>query len=212
MSDEIVNPGGNQDPASGGGSKDPASQHPGGEPAKTPVEPSGNEDKVSYESYQKLLSEKKRLQEEHQKLKSEAESRREQELKDQEKFKELYEQSIAENKKLNEKVAAHTERWQNAIKLSAFTDALGDKKIDSKYTGFIDTDKILINPETNEVDKVSVQKEVQRVVSEYPEIVKATNSGSLPNNAPNTKGTLSVEEWQKLPVAEMKKRRKEVRF
>ena len=213
MSQEIQNtPSGSSDQVPSGDSKD-ANQNPSGEPASDPVETSsGSDNKVSYDSYQKLLSEKKRLQDEYQKLKTDAESRKEQELKEQQRFKELYEQSIEENKKLSEKVTAHTQRWQNAVKLGAFTDALGDKKIDSKYTGFIDTDKILINPETNEVDKVSVEREVQRVLNEYPEIVKSTNSGNLPTNAPNSQGSLTYEQWKKLPAHEMKKRRKEVVF
>lgn len=201
---------GSNDQAPSGGSKDENQPNPSGD--TTSSVSSSSTDTVNYQTYQKLLSEKKKLQEEHERLKNEAETRRQQELKEQEKFKELYEQTAEENKKLSEKVEAHTQRWQNAVKLSAFTDALGDKRIDSKYSGFIDTTNILINPETNEVDQVSVQKEVQRVINEYPEIVKSTATGNLPNESPNSKGSLTEEQWRKLPAAEMKKRRKEVVF
>lgn len=168
---------------------------------------------VSYESYSKLLGQKKAAQEKLERLEAEAEARKRQELEATEKFKELYEgsnQTIEELKKQNEGLQT---RWNNALKLNAFYDALGDgRKIDAKYQGFIDTENIGLDPETNKVDPVSVQKEVERITTVYPEIVRVTETRSLPTEAPNTPGTLSYEEWQKLPAAEMKKRRKEVRF
>lgn len=183
---------------------------PSGEPTK---DPAGHTGQVDYKSYQKLLSEKKRVQAELNELKSESERRKAEELASQQKFEELWKSSEQKNAELQEKVTAHETRWQDAIKLNAFHEALGDtRKIDSKYSGFIDTSKILVDPNTGKVDQVSAQREVERVVNDYPEIVKSTVTSHLPNTSPNSNASLTPEQWKKLPLAEMKKRRKEVKF
>lgn len=183
-------------------------------PVETPqssVNEGGKGDKVAYESYQKLLSEKKRMQAENNRLKQEAEARQKQELEAQAKFKELWESEKQRSVSLEEQVNVFQERWNDALKLDAFQNALGDsKRIDPKYSGFIDTSKILIDPETNKVDKVSAQREVERVVNEYPEIVKSTVTTHLPNETPSPGKALTRAEWLKLPAKEMAKRMKEV--
>lgn len=197
-----------QDPS--GVSKDSNQPNPSGEPKTDPAD--NGSGKVDYASFQKLLAEKKKLQKEYEKIQSEAEKRKKQELETQERYKELYESVQTEKHELETKVKEHETRWQDAIKINAFNETLGDtRKIDSKYLGFIDTSKILIDPDTNKVDLVSVQKEVDRVTTSYPEIVKSTITTTMPNNAPNSRGTLSYDEWIKLPAAEMKRRKKELK-
>lgn len=185
-------------------------QPPVGEPPKDPVDQGGG-DKVAYESYKKLLSEKRKIQTELEKFRSESEKRHEQELQSQAKYKELWESSKQEADQLKEKLSGHEERWNDAIKLNAFHDALGEaKKIDPKYAGFIDTGKILIDPETGRVDPLSAKKEVDRIMGEYPEIIKSTVTNHLPNTSPSSTA-LKYEDWLKLPAAEMRKRYKEVK-
>lgn len=185
-------------------------EEPSGQPANRP-EGSGS-GKVDYASYQKLLSEKKKLQKEFDRIKQDSEKQKNQELINQQRYKELYESVQTEKSKLEEKVMEHETRWQDAIKINAFNETLGEtKRIDSKYLGFIDTSKILIDADTNKVDPVSVQKEVERITTVYPEIVRSTVTTTLPNAAPNSRGTLSYQEWLKLPPAEMKRRRKELK-
>ncbi len=181
-------------------------------PVETPPNPEGKDgDKVAYDSYKKLLSEKKALQLKLDKLQKDADERVKTELENQQKYKELYEAGKSESEDLKKKLQAHDERWNDALKLNAFNSALGDtRKIESKFYGFIDTSKILIDPETNKVDPVSVQKEVDRVTREYPEIIKSTVRGDLPNGSPRGGKGLTYAEWKDLPIKEMKARRKEV--
>lgn len=184
-------------------------------PVENPPSPEGSEGEaktISYETYRKLLSEKKNLQSENEKLKGESTERERRELESKEEYKKLYESSKTENEELKNKVKSHEERWQDALKLNAFNSALGDtKKIEPKYYGFIDTSKILIDPETNKVDAVSVQKEVDRVTRDYPELIKSTIKGNMPNNAPSSGGFLTLEQWKNLPLKEQKARMKEVK-
>lgn len=181
-------------------------------PVENPPNPEGKDgDKVAYESYKKLLTEKKTIQLKLDKLQKETDERVKTELESQQKYKELYEAGKSESEDLKKKLQAHDERWQDALKLNAFNSALGDtRKIESKFYGFIDTTKILIDPETNKADPVSVQKEVDRVTKEYPEIIKSTVKGDLPNQSPTGGKGLTYAEWKNLPVKEMKARRKEV--
>lgn len=184
-------------------------------PVENPPSPEGSDGEgkpVSYEAYRKLLSEKKNLQSENEKLKGESTERERKELESKEEYKKLYESSKAENEELKNRVKSHEERWQDALKLNAFNSALGDtKKIEPKYYGFIDTSKILIDPESNKVDPVSVQKEVDRVTRDYPELIKSTIKGNMPNNAPSSGGALTLEQWKNLPLKEQKARMKEVK-
>lgn len=192
---------------------DPSNQPDPSGTSPDPVDSGASEDKVSYDTYKKILAEKKAAQAKLDEYQKESERREAQKLEEQQKYKELYENAKTETQSLSEKVQAYETRWQDAIKLTAFHDALGDtKKIDSKYSGFIDTSKILVDPESGKIDKVSVQKEVERVTNSYPEIVKSTITSHLPNQSPSSNGTLTPEQWRKLPLAEMKKRRKEVKL
>jgi len=212
MPDDVVDQkiaGGDADQVSSGDSK--PTHSPSGQTASSPEDKSSN-GQVDYTSYQKLLSEKKKLQKEFEKIKADSEQRKTQELETQQRYKELYESVQTEKAQLEDKVKEHETRWQDAIKINAFNETLGEtRKIDSKYLGFIDTSKIIIDADTNKVDPVSVQKEVDRVTNVYPEIVRSTVTNTMPNSAPNSRGTLSYQEWLKLPPDEMKRRRKELK-
>jgi hypothetical protein len=201
--------------------KDPS---PEGNPPD-PVDHSDNKDidnqneKVARSSYLKLLDEKKKMQEklnaalaENEAHKSKLKTEEEKALAEQNRYKELFEQTKEENERLKGDLGGHQERWNQALKIDSFNSALGDKKIDKKYYGHIDIDKIIIDPETGKADAVSAQKEVERICREYPEIVQKKAGGKLPNEYPNGgTGTLSYDEWLKLPAKEMAKRQKEIK-
>ena len=149
-------------------------------------------DSVSYDTHRKLLDEKKSLQshalELEQKLsefQQSVEEKQKQELEAQNRFKELYEQAKQESERLASTLTERDKQMQDALKIDAFNKSLGDKAIDRKYSGFIDTSKILIDPSSGAVDELSAQKEVERIMSEFPEIVRSSAPArSMPNAAP----------------------------
>ncbi len=201
--------------------KDPS---PEGNPPKDPADQSdkdleSQDEKVARSSYLKLLDEKKKMQEklnaalaENETHKNKLKTDEEKLLAEQNRYKELFEKTKEENDKLKGDLGNHQERWNQALKIDCFNSALGDKKIDKKYYGHIDIDKIIIDPETGKADAVSAQKEVERICREYPEIVQKKSGGKLPNEYPNGgTGTLSYDEWLKLPPKEMAKRQKEIK-
>lgn len=171
-------------------------ENPVGAENNQPVVESAVESKegsVSYETHRKLLAEKKNMQarlreieEKAGQLESNLKSIETKKLEEQNRYKELYEQIQKENSSLKSSITERDQAIQNAIKVDAFQKALGSKSIDQKYYGFINTDNIIYDMESNAVDELSTQKEVERILSEFPEIVKDTQSKQLPNQAPKS--------------------------
>ncbi|RKZ07634.1 hypothetical protein DRQ25_11110 [Candidatus Fermentibacteria bacterium] len=197
---------------------------PSGEPTTTPVEPTTEvttpteEKSVSYDSHRKLLGEKKRLAEQlteslaknakNDQEKNEAEEKR---LKDNEEWKTYAEKKEQEANEARAKLTETTSQIADAKKLDAFLNTL-DAKIDRKYWGFIDTDSIVTNPESGEIDEMSVAKAVEAFKANYAEIIQYPGKTTgLPNESPKPgTSTLTYDEWTKLPVKEMKARQAEV--
>ena len=150
-----------------------------------------NNSPVSYETHRRLLDQKKelaaRLQQasaELEEVRSGMQAREQKELEEQNRFKELYEKVRQDNENLQKAISERDAQMQKAIKLDAFQKSLGDKKIDRKYAGFINTDNIIFDPETGNVDELSAQKEVERILAEFPEIVRVGQTKAMPTQAP----------------------------
>lgn len=142
-------------------------------------------DNVSYETHKRLLGEKKKLQERLDSLESQWKARQEEELKAQNKYQSLYESTLKERDEYMSKLKEQDSRWNNAIKLDAFMNALGGRKIESKYASFINLDSINLDEDTGSVDSLTVQKEIERICRDFPEIVKvAVQPKQLPSEAP----------------------------
>lgn len=186
-------------------------------PANEAPAPNPN-DAVSYETHRKLLAEKKKAAEELaatraalDKLEAEKREREEADLKAKEDFKSLL--AIRE-KELNE-IKAESEKTKRQVlearKLDSFLRSVNGV-IDRRYWGLIDTDQIIVDPTTGEIDPLTVTKAAEAFRQTYPEIVAAPGrSIGMPTAAP-TGGRvgLTYKDWLALPANEMAKRRKEV--
>lgn len=169
------------------------------EPVANETGKTNKNDSVAYETHRKLLGEKKSLQERNLELEQKlnefqqsVEAKQQKELEEQQRFQELYEQAKSENQRLSETLTQRDQQMQDALKIDAFNTSLGDRTIDRKYFGFIDTKNILIDPTTGNVDELSAQKEVERVLAEFPEIVRSKSAAKpLPTQAPQ--GVSSVK-------------------
>lgn len=197
MSTPNVDPSGNNQPL-------PVEVLPGNEPPK--------KETVAYETHLKLLDEKKKLKERLDSLEAAAKKREEDDLKAKEDFKKIAELKEQEANEFKQKLELVEARERNAIKLDAFLKTL-DGKVDQKFWGHVDLDAILVNPDTGELDKMSVAKVVEKFRKEYPEIIQRPGQNQLPNAAAaGASGSkLTYEEWLKLPPKEMAARRNEVR-
>lgn len=176
---------------------------------------------VSYESHQRLLNEKKKVQEEARALKAQLEekNRKEQELQEKEmkdkeewkKISELREKELAETKA---KLTDFEVSILNSKKASAFLGELSKLGVTVRpqYYDLIDVSKIIVDPVTNEVDSSSTVKYAKTWATEHYELAKATNPNSkMPGSAPQGGSQLTYKDWLELPLVEQKKRMKEVR-
>lgn len=175
------------------------------------------QDVVSHETFKKLLGQKKSVEQENADLKKRLQSIEEQKLQEAGEWKKIAE--LKEKETLEAKQLAETEKQRaeslnknllNMAKLQAVTEALPGKLELPEYMAFIPLDKVIINPETGEIDKTSVESVSQEFVKKYSKLLKA-DPKFLPNGNPSPASQLTHEEWLKLPVDQKRLRMKDVK-
>lgn len=173
-----------------------------GDEEKPPKKPSRG---VSYESHQKLLAEKKKLQAKLAEIEAERVAKERQTLEEQGRYKELAELAKKEAEDAKKQLAVVNEQRTQAKKLSAVLKSVGGT-IHQKFFDLIPIDDVLVNPDSGEIDELSVAKVVEGLRKSYPEII-AKGTPGMPQHAPKGGGgaTISYEEWRKLPPKEMDK-------
>jgi len=188
---------------------------------KTPDDLPPVDTSVPYETYRKFLSQRKNDVEKMKELTSKIESY-ERKLKEANSgkdvdYKQLLETRTREledlGKQLQSKEALIKEKEEREIrykKLSAFTDQLPAKLKKKEYYQFVDTDRMLIDPDTGDIDSKSLKVYAQQFADEFKDLLDFKSTGNLPNATRGGKPTLSYEEWLTLPSKEMKARSREV--
>lgn len=181
-------------------------------------------DPVSYETHRRILSQRKKDQEkikefeerfaeidrvnktaEEQKLAEQGEFKKIVELRDK-KIDELSNklQSVVEEKTNVEKTVKDTH------KLQAFYEKLPGKIAKKEYLSFVDLEKIAYDPETGVIDNQSVDLVVNDFMENHSKLIEAPKGHKLPNGYPSGTNKLTLEQWQKLPLKEMKAQMKNV--
>jgi len=201
--------------------------NPSGNVDKKPVvDDQSKKDVVAYETYQKVLAEKKSMQAKAQEIESKlAEIEKAQRERDEAKlnekgeFKKLVELRDQEIEKLRNEintVAKDRDSFKGNLddtyKLQAFYDKLPGKIKRQEYLGFVDLESIVIDPDTGTVDSSSVQNVVSNFVENYGDLIESSKFAGLPGDAPKGGKKLTVKDWQNLPLKEKKSRMKEVDF
>ena len=190
-------------------------------------EESKQENKVAYESYQKVLREKKGIQEKLRSYESKEAERAEQLQKQKEEsyakqgeYKKLLELRDAELAEVKSRVeAVEKERTElgsriiDDLKERALLDSLPGKLKRPEYMNFLNKDAVAMDPETGEIDKNSVVKAANDFAENYSDLIDTKSFRHLPNGTPNGNGgALTLEQWQSLPLKEMSKRMKDVKI
>jgi uncharacterized protein YhaN len=141
-----------------------------------------SKDKVAYETYRRAVAEAKTAKERLKVLESEREQQNNAKLKEQNEWKTYAEQQ--EKKALEE--SARREQLESTIlesvKLNAFQRHLGGRIKDDAYYQFVDTDKMVYNPETKRVDEESVKSVVADFVKRHSSLIEF-KQGKMPNEA-----------------------------
>jgi hypothetical protein len=181
----------------------------------------GNQkDVVKYETYQRTVGQYKKASEENaelrkrlQDLEKAEKARVEQDLLEQNKYKDLLDlrekEAQAAKAELEELKHARIE----ARKLDAVLKHI-QGHVSSEYWVLIDTNKVIINPNTNEIDEASVDLVAKEFVKRHSRLIDFPNSNNarMDNKGaiPNGSGKLTRDEWIKLGATERAKRAKEV--
>lgn len=176
-------------------------------------------------SKERILEESKKYKEGFQTFKQkqeeiEAQKKKEEEdrLKKEGQFSTIIEQREARIKELEDTLNATKEEVEsrdtaiiNFRKAAAFERALGGKLKKDAYWNHVDFDKIALNPETGAIDKHSLDNVVKSFTDNFGELVDYGNTANLPNGTPGgSSSKLTHEQWKKLPLAERRKRIKDV--
>lgn len=171
------------------------------------------EDTVKYDTYRKVLSEKKKrdeqlreMQEQLAAFQSREKERTESELQEQNKWKELADLRTEELTKAQAEIASMRGSQQQAMKLDAFLGSL-ETQLPKQYWGLVNLDAIKLNPDTSEVDEMSVASAVETFRKTYPEILTKKSNANLPTTAPSgtAAATRGEADFKNLPAAERNK-------
>jgi len=166
-----------------------------------PIEASGSgevvepkPDTVNYETHRKLLGEKKKLQARLTEIEAQGKAEREKVLAEQGEYKDLYTQSKEQVEALTGQLNEATERQNNFVKLRAVLSAI-DGKIDQDYYGHLGIENVLLDPDTGEVDKMSVSKVVEAFKAKHSVLIQGNRPANLPKDAPQyANGTRKFED------------------
>ena len=175
---------------------------------------------VSYESFDKLLTQRKadlvKMNDLSSKLdafeKKEVEAA---DLKLQEdgKWKEAFDLKTKmiedKDKKISDLVSERDSFKSSLVdgaKLQAVVDKLPGRVRKKEYLGFVDTSSILIDPDTGVIDDSSVEQVANGFLKDFSELVDIKDTSKLPGEAGKTAKKLSIEDWKRLPLKERKTR------
>lgn len=176
-----------------------------GSDGKTESNTQQTKDSVAYDTHRRLLDEKKKLQDKYEVLAKEKAERERKELEEKGEWQKLVAQEKQRADEAAGKLAEYEAARLEAKKAKALIQAL-DGGIDEKFYNFLPVDQILVDPETKEVNKTSVATAAENFRKTYPELLKKPGV-KMPADAPkgNSAGTITREEWLKLPSKEMRK-------
>lgn len=181
-------------------------------------ENNSKKDSVAFETYDRLLGEKKKMQdalkaerEKNKQYEDNLKSQSEKELAEKEEWKKLLAIREKELEEANSKLTTHEKQTINARKIDSVLKTM-DGEVSDKYWIHFDLDSIAIDPETNKVDEMTVAAEVERFRKEHPMLVRSRSrqKSGLPNEAPGKSSRLTHDQWRKLPAKEMRERLKDV--
>ena len=105
-------------------------------------------------------------------------------LEKDEEWKTLYENERANAESAASELKAKKLQFVDSSKLNAVVQGIGGFKKD-EYSRFINPANIEVN-EAGTLDSASLQKEVDRIKQEFPELLQASNAPKIPNGAPSS--------------------------
>lgn len=186
-----------------------ASSNASGEEEKVVTD--GSKDTVSYETFNKLLAQRKKDREKlgtYEKQLEELSGWKKQ-LEEQESVKKgEYEKILSTYKTENEALKGKLSEVQKSIvdgqKYQSFIDKLPGRLDRSEYLQFVNVEDIAIDPETGVVDEATVQSAVDKFVKSYGKLITPTNTKSLPSHDRIGSVTITPKSLKQMSNEELK--------
>lgn len=194
------------------------SKDPSGTPEPTPVAADQDSDSVTtqkdsvqYETYRKVLSEKKRqaelntqLQAKLSELENAEKERQETQLKEQNQWQELAKLKEQEAEQARQEAMALRSQQQDARKLDAVLNALPGQ-VPRDYWGLIDLEKVIVNPDTGDIEATSVKSLADEFIQRHKRVIDFPGSGARIDPQapqPNGAGSVSINDFAKMSADE----------
>jgi hypothetical protein len=183
-----------------------------------PVDSEQKQDVVKYDTYQKVLNEKKKRDEELRKaneqisaFEQERKNIQEQSLREKEDFKKLFESRDGELKQTQTQLSQLQESINNSKKMSSFLGLLGES-LEQPYWNLVDLDKIAIDPTTGKPDEQVSKQYAEEFRKTHWKLFDVAGGARMPNHVagPVKSQGLTKEQWLKLPYNEQKKRMNDI--
>ncbi|MCS6281446.1 MAG: hypothetical protein HUM72_12510 [Dolichospermum sp.] len=174
-----------------------STQEPSGQPE------TNSSDKVAYDTYRRVLAEAKKLKDQVKLYEEEKVKGHEQKLKEQNEWKALAEAKSAQAEQLEKAFKEQQEQIVNGMKFQEFEKHLGGKLKNRDYATFIDFDKIVINPDTKQIDQDSAKSVVSQFVKEHSSLVEFSGGIRMPNEAAKS-AVFGAKPFDKMTPAEMR--------
>lgn len=169
------------------------SNNPVDDEVKTNVNGSTNntqddQDFVKYDTYKKTVDESKRKSERLKSQSQELEELRlykqkieEDELARKGEYEKLLQTRDERINSLQSELDKHERNRIESQKINAFLEELGGDVKKDEYLSFVDWESIQRNPETGEIDKLTLEKAVSSFTENYDDLYIKKNQKKLPN-------------------------------
>lgn len=135
---------------------------------------------IKYGTHKKLLNQYKNIKTEADELREYKRQREEEESLKRGEFDKIIGALKEENNELKSKVTNNDRDKTDSKKLDGFLKKLPGKVKRDKYLAYVDLDKIAIDPDTGELDELSLERQVKSFVNECPELIELANPKRLP--------------------------------
>jgi hypothetical protein len=183
-----------------------APEEQSGEPVAQP-ENSETKSAIAYETHRKLLDEKKKIQAQLESFMSKEKEREETDARKRGDYEALLKARDEELAKERAQRQELDERISRGMKLTSVIEALGGQ-VDQKWYKLIDTDEVAFNPDTGEIDKMTVARVAESLKRQWPEMVQRVTKfpAQAPQGLNGGPGKITESEWKSLKsVSEMNK-------
>jgi hypothetical protein len=178
-----------------------------GEPVAAPENQEAAKSTIAYETHRKLLDEKKKLQAQLESFLSKEKEREEADARkrgDYEALLKAREEELVRERKERQELS---DRITHGLKMNSVLEALGGN-VDQKWFKLIDTTEVAINPETGEIDQMTVARVAESLKRQWPEMIQRTAKfpAAAPQGVNGGPGKITESEWRTLKsTAEMQK-------